>query len=161
MKKIALFVLITLFAGSVFGQEEFLAHIDYFIQNFPQTNQEARDKLASWGYIKDEANLQAMNYNDNFIQYITNDYMYQLRIWPRITSSNNSIGFHFDFYLEESVAFYQLYRKAINYFTEKYNDFSKTIEKNDHVFTKGDTRFSISYSDTQYLNIHIIKRRNQ
>jgi hypothetical protein len=161
MKKVVVIALLFV-AGAVFGQEDIFKHIDFFIQNFPQSNQEARDKLVSWGYMLDEEMLKAMAYQDNQKMYIIKDYLYQLRVWPRINSlGSNGIGFSYEFYLPESVAFYQTYRAAVNYFTEKYNDFSKTIENNNHIFTKGDIRFSISYRDTQHLTIGIIKKRSR
>jgi hypothetical protein len=155
MKKIALLVIFILVAGVVFCQEEVFSHIDYFIQNFPQTNQEARDKLASWGYIK--INEQ---FGDYSIEYITKFDLYQLSAWPQITNSNK-INFYFEFYFIESPDFYKLYREAINHFTETYKNFSVKIENNNHIFypINGDIYFAIGYSDTQHLTIGINKRK--
>jgi hypothetical protein len=160
MKKVLLIVLL-LTAASAFGQEDIFKHIDFFIQNFPQTNQEARDKLASWGYINDG------NPIDSFVEYVSKYYTYEIGVRPRINESSNNIDFRFIFYGVESREFYQVYRAAITFFTEKYFDFSETIVNNDHVLTSKDseTRISISihptpmYPNTVQMHIFIQKRR--
>ena len=159
MKKPAFVLLAVVFAaGAVYGQEEYFKHIDFFIQNFPQSNNEAWDILASWGYIIDN------NPMEFFRQYFTRDYLYEVWVWPKITENiedSNSITFRFLFHRQESVEFYRLYREAVFYFTEKYINFNKTIENNNHTFTNGDILIYIAYNNTETLFIEVAKRRNR
>jgi hypothetical protein len=157
MKRAVVVVLAVAVSAAAFGYEEIFEHIDYFITNFPETSQEARNKLASLGYVQ----VNTIN-SDFFIQYITKIDNYQVCVWPRVEEDRGrSIGFLFEFPVKESPEFYRIYRSAVLYFNNKYENFFVTIENNAHIYTNENKRFSISFSDTTSLNIWIspIRRR--
>ena len=131
MRKIFALIIFVFLTTAAFGQEEIFKHIDYFIENFPKNNQEAEDKLASWGYIK-----------DGYGVHITSHNTYLIMVWPLI---GDIITFRFEFQTPQSHDFYQVYRNAITYFTEKYNNYSININNNDYNFRGGHIDFSISY----------------